>query len=140
MLAETGSKIAHCPDSNFYLKSGEYPLQRIETAGIEYALGSDVGAGTTLNMLYHAKMMNFRQTINPVLPAKALYHITLGSAKLLGMDDLIGSIDPGKEADIVFLQAPDGYEIGEDSLSQLIFFGSEFSVKETLVAGISLFL
>ncbi len=140
LLSETHSKIAHCPDSNFYLKSGEFPLERIEAAGIDYALGSDVGAGTVLNMLHHAKMMNFRQSQYPVLPAKALYHITLGSARLLGMEDKLGSLEAGKEADIVFMQAPDGFELGEQTLSQLIFFGSEFSVKETLVAGKSLYV
>lgn len=135
MLSANHAKIAHCPDSNFYLKSGEYPMQRIVDAGIEFGLGSDVGAGTTLNMLHHAQMMNFRQSSLPVLPAIALYHITLGSAKLLGMDKRIGSLEPGKDADIVFVKPPDGYPISELSLSQLVFFGPEFEVKETLVAG-----
>lgn len=135
LLKEHDAKIAHCPDSNFYLKSGEYPLQQIMDEGICFGLGSDVGAGTSLNMLHHTKMMNFRQSSHAVLPANALYHITLGSAKLLGMDNKIGSIDKGKEADIVFLSPPNGYSIGEQSLSQLTFFGTEFKVTETLVAG-----
>jgi guanine deaminase len=135
VLKANNAKIAHCPDSNFYLKSGEYPLQRIMDAGIEFGLGSDVGAGTTLNMLYHAKMMNYRQSNLLVLPTNALYHITLGSAKLLGMEKQIGSLEAGKAADMVFLKPPDGYPISEQSLSQLIFFGSEFPVKQTLVAG-----
>lgn len=134
-LKESGAKIAHCPDSNFYLKSGEFPLTRIAAAGIPYALGSDVGAGTTLNMLHHAKMMNFRQHSYSVSPEKALYHITLGSAKLLEMDDHIGSLEPGKEADMVILQPPEVYPPSPESLSQLIFFGTEFEVKETIVAG-----
>jgi guanine deaminase len=139
MLKEHDAKIAHCPDSNFYLKSGEYPLQQIVDAGISFGLGSDVGAGTSLNLLHHTKMMNFRQSSNAVLPANALYHITLGSAKLLGMDNSIGSIAKDKEADIVFLSPPPGYSIGEQSLSQLVFFGTEFRVTETLVAGHSLY-
>jgi len=138
MLKEHKAKIAHCPDSNFYLKSGEYPLQLIIDAGIDFGLGSDVGAGTSLNMLHHAKMMNFRQSSKAVLPANALYHITLGSAKLLGMEDRIGSLSVGKDADIVFLSPPAGYAINEQSLSQLIFFGTEFKVMETIVAGKSM--
>lgn len=136
-LKDSGSKIAHCPDSNFYLKSGEFPLEAIETYGIPYGLGSDVGAGTTLNMLHHAKMMNFRQSRVSVAPEKALYHLTLGSARLLSMEDQIGSLEPGKDADIVILKAPEGYQVGSESLSQLVFFGSEFTVQETIVAGIS---
>lgn len=135
MLNEHAAKIAHCPDSNFYLKSGEYPLQRIADAGIEFGLGSDVGAGTSLNMLHHAKMMNYRQSQLPVSPANALYHLTLGSAKVLQMDNLIGSLEAGKDADIVLLSPPQGYEVGEYSLSQMMFFGSEFKVRETLVNG-----
>lgn len=135
MLAENKCKIAHCPDSNFFLKSGEFPLQKIEEAGIEYGLGSDVGAGTSLNMLYHTKMMNYRQSDYPVLPAKALYHITLGSAKLLGVDKIIGSLEIGKEADIVFLKPPLNYALKNNGISQLVFCGQEFSLTETLVAG-----
>ena len=135
MLAENKCKIAHCPDSNFFLKSGEFPLQKIEEAGIEYGLGSDVGAGTSLNMLYHTKMMNYRQGDYPVLPAKALYHITLGSAKLLGVDKIIGSLEIGKEADIVFLKPPLNYPLKNNGISQLVFCGQEFSLTETLVAG-----
>jgi len=135
MLAENKCKIAHCPDSNFFLKSGEFPLQKIEEASIEYGLGSDVGAGTSLNMLYHTKMMNYRQSDYPVLPAKALYHITLGSAKLLGIDKIIGSLEIGKEADIVFLKPPLNYPLKNNGISQLVFCGQEFSLTETLVAG-----
>lgn len=135
LLAAYNAKLAHCPDSNFFLKSGEFPLEKIESAGLDFGLGSDVGAGTTLNMLYHAKQMNFRQSTLPVLPAKALYHITLGSAKLLGMDSRIGSLETGKAADIVFYKPPFGFSPGEDSLSQLIFFGQEFEHIETLVNG-----
>ncbi|MDY0218115.1 MAG: guanine deaminase [Candidatus Cloacimonas acidaminovorans] len=135
MLAENKCKIAHCPDSNFFLKSGEFSLQKIEEAGIEYGLGSDVGAGTSLNMFYHTKMMNYRQSDYPVLPAKALYHITLGSAKLLGVDKIIGSLEIGKEADIVFLKPPLNYPLKNNGISQLVFCGQEFSLTETLVAG-----
>ncbi|GAB1467905.1 guanine deaminase [Candidatus Cloacimonadota bacterium] len=135
ILKANEAKIAHCPDSNFFLKSGEYPLQRIQNKAIAFGLGSDVGAGTTLNMLHHAKMMNYRQSEFSVLPASALYHITLGSAKLLGMDERIGSLQAGKEADIVFLKPPEDYPINEQSLSQMLFFGDEYTVQETIVAG-----
>jgi guanine deaminase len=139
ILKANNAKIAHCPDSNFYLKSGEFPLAEIENHGIQYGLGSDVGAGTKLSMLYHAKMMNFRQSKVSVLPQSALYHLTLGSAKLLDMDTLVGSLEPGKDADIVILRPPDGYEINEQSISQLCFFGDEFSTQETIVAGKTLY-
>jgi len=135
LLKYSGSAIAHCPDSNFFLKSGEFPLAAIENMGIPFALGSDVGAGTTLNMLHHARMMNYRQSSDSVLPAKALYHITLGSARLLEKDTQTGSLETGKQADLVILSPPEGYSPSELSLSQLVFFGQEFRVMETLVSG-----
>lgn len=135
ILSANKCKIAHCPDSNFFLKSGEFPLAKIEEAEIEYGLGSDVGAGTTLNMLFHAKMMNYRQSHYPVFPAKALYHITLGNAKLLGMDSQIGSLETGKEADIVFLRPKENDFPIADVPSHIVFCPDAWQVSKTMVAG-----
>ncbi|MCK9557152.1 MAG: amidohydrolase family protein [Candidatus Cloacimonetes bacterium] len=135
ILKESGSSIAHCPDSNFYLKSGEYPLRRIDNHHIPFGLGSDVGAGTSLNMLYHAKMMNYRQTSDPIIPEEMLYRITLGSAKIAGMDNAIGSLEQGKDADMVFYRVPSGFDISEQSLGQLCFSPDSFAISEVLVLG-----
>jgi guanine deaminase len=135
LLAQSGSNIAHCPDSNFYLKSGAYPLKRMEDKGIAFALGSDVGAGTTLNMLYHAKQMNFRQSELPVLPAQMLYSITLGSARILELQDRIGSLNANKDADFVLLKPPQGFEIGMHTLSQVCFLSEDFEVSKIFVQG-----
>ncbi len=136
MIRDRDAKIVHCPDSNFFLKSGEFPLERIHKHGLDFALGSDVGAGTTLSMLYHAKMYNFRSSSLPVTPAGALYRITLGAADLLGWSDRIGSVETGKEADLIFIEAAALLDAGvEDITSALIFRGHELSVAETLING-----
>jgi len=135
LIKDSGSAIAHCPDSNFYLKSGEYPLQRINTAGIPFGLGSDVGAGTTLNMLYHSKQMNFRQSQHPVLPEEMLWRITGANAQILGLEGKIGSITPGCQADLLFFLPPSGFAIGANSLSQLCFLSEDFCLREVLVRG-----
>lgn len=135
LLQQSSSTIAHCPDSNFYLKSGEYPLKRITDHGIPFGLGSDVGAGTTLNMLYHAKQMNFRQSEQSVSPQQMLYHITLGSAAILGLQDRIGSLNPGKDADLILLKPPQGFEIGAHSLSQICFLSEDFEMSRVFVQG-----
>ncbi len=137
LLKSSGSKIAHCPDSNFYLRSGQFPLAEVREKDIPFALGSDVGAGTSLNMLYHAKMYNFRQTDTPVSPADAFYRITLGAAKLLGLNDKIGSLEPGKEADIVLLNLPEHNTVITDNvLSELIFTGHEWQINRVYSKGI----
>jgi guanine deaminase len=136
-LKSAGCKIAHCPDSNFFLRSGRFPLERVREKQIPFALGSDVGAGTTLSMLYHAKMYNFRQSEAPVSPADAFYKITLGAAKLLGLDAKIGSLEVGKEADLVLLNLPEPLQpLTEDILSQLVFTGHEWPVAQVYTKGI----
>ncbi|PKN78843.1 MAG: hypothetical protein CVU48_07070, partial [Candidatus Cloacimonetes bacterium HGW-Cloacimonetes-1] len=139
ILSDTGTKIAHCPDSNFYLKSGEFPLANIIDHHLPFGLGSDVGAGTTLSMLYHAKMYNYRQTEISVSPSNALYHITLGSAKAIGMESTIGSLEVGKEADMIFIPTLGSSHLPE-LLSSLIFYGNEFPLAETVIQGHTVYL
>ena len=138
ILRTTETKIAHCPDSNFYLKSGEFDVDRILKSQIPFGLGSDVGAGTTLSMLYHAKMYNYRQSQKAISPSDALYHITLGAARALGMDEQIGTIESGKDADLIFIPRSESTSL-PDFLSSLIFYGNEYPIAETLVKGHSIY-
>ena len=133
-LAANHCKIAHCPDSNFFLKSGELKYPALAAKGLEIGIGSDVAAGTTLNLLYHAKMANFRQSVHSLRPERLFYHLKLGNARLLGLGDRIGSLEPGKEADLCFLRLPHPIP-DEDLLSAVCFCGSEFPVVETVIAG-----
>ncbi|MCB5258334.1 MAG: amidohydrolase family protein [Candidatus Cloacimonadaceae bacterium] len=134
-LAKYDSCIAHCPDSNFFLKSGEFNYEALYSRNLNIGVGSDVAAGTTLNMLYHSKMVNYRQSVFSLSPERLFYHITLGNAILLGCQDKIGSLDLGKEADLCFLKLPPE-PIPVDSLvSALCFYGYEFPVMETVIAG-----
>jgi guanine deaminase len=137
LIQDSGSKIAHCPDSNFYLKSGRLPLEHIRAAAIPYALGSDVGAGTSLNMLYHAKLYNYTQETEPVSPSEAFYRLTLGAAKVLEIDTVTGSIQTGKAADLVFLRLPDPDKpLTEDILPELIFTGHEWEIAQVYLNGV----
>jgi len=135
ILAKYDCKIAHCPDSNFFLKSGEFNYEALYSRNLKIGVGSDVAAGTTLNMLYHSKMANYRQSVYSISPERLFYHITLGNATMLGYQDKIGSLDSGKEADLCFLKLPPE-PIPEDSLiSAICFYGYEFPVMETVIAG-----
>lgn len=136
-LKEKQCKIAHCPDSNFYLRSGEFPLADVMKYDLPFALGSDVGAGTTLNMLYHAKMYNFRQSQTPVSASDAFYRVTLGAAQLLGIDRQTGSLETGKDADIVFLKMPESQmQVEDELLSRLVFTGHEWQIAQVYARGI----
>lgn len=135
ILAESATSLVHCPDSNLFLKSGEFPYQRISEMGINVGIGSDVGAGTTLNMLYHAKMANYRQNKYTLMPDYLLWNITLGNAGLLNMDGRIGSLDIGKEADICIMRIPNDWPIDNTLPSKMVFCSNEMEVTETAIAG-----
>ncbi len=139
ILAGHGCRIAHCPDSNFFLKSGEFNYPALEAKKLRIGLGSDVAAGTTLNMLYHAKLANYRQSSHSLKPERLLYHVTLGNARLLDLDDRIGSLEPGKDADLCFLRLPATPIPDGDLLAALCFCGHEWPVEETVIAGKTVF-
>ena len=103
----TGSAVSHCPTSNFFLGSGYFNVARamLKERPVRVGLGTDLGAGTsfsilaTLNEAYKAAQLN-----NYALTAgHAYYMATRGTANAMYIDDKVGSIAPGMEADIVVL-------------------------------------
>lgn len=109
-LAETDSSVAHCPTSNGFLGSGLFDFNRAKQPQrpgkpVRTGLASDVGAGTTLSML---QTMGQAYKIGQLggyslSAAKALYLATRGAAEALHLEDKIGSIEPGMEADLLVL-------------------------------------
>lgn len=106
-LAEAGAAVVHCPTSNLFLGSGLFDLRRALVAAnpVRTGLGSDVGAGTsfsplaTLNEAYKVAALR-----GEALSAhRAFYLATLGSARALYQDDVIGRLAPGYDADFVVL-------------------------------------
>jgi guanine deaminase len=102
VLRDTGAQVAHSPSSNLFLGSGLFDWRATEAAGAAVSVASDVGGGTSLSMLrnlgdaYKIQAMRGER----LTAWKALYSITLGSAKALGIDNEIGSFEPGKTADL----------------------------------------
>ena len=111
-LAEAGVNLAHCPASNLFLASGAMPLGRYLAAGLSIGLGSDVAAGPDVSlfatMRAGAYTQNGRRAMlfdpePPCTPIEWLELGSLGGARALGLDDLIGSIEVGKEADLIIV-------------------------------------
>ena len=104
-MAESGAAAAFCPSSNLFLGSGLYDLRAARRADQRVALASDVGGGTHLSMLRTLgdayKVLQLQGIA--LSPAAMLYLATLGSARALCLDDRIGSLQPGKEADLAVL-------------------------------------
>ena len=104
-LAANRGGVAFCPSSNLFLGSGLYDLAASDAAGVATGIGTDVGGGTSLSVLRTlGDAYKVLQLEGQSLPAfKALYLATLGAARALGVDDVIGNFEPGKEADFVVL-------------------------------------
>jgi len=136
ILKETNSKIAHCPDSNFFIKSGMFQWKKLRDTGIDFSLASDVAGGTSLSMLNVMKMACFRQDNYLLSPQEAFYYATLGGAKVLGKENIIGSISTGKNADLVFLKLIDFEKYNTtELLSKMIYTHEDIQIIETLVQG-----
>jgi len=106
-MADNGGAIAFCPTSNLFLGSGLFDLHSARKKDIRVGLGSDVGGGTSLNMLRTAseayKVLHLQDQALP--PFRAFYLATLGAARALYLDGKIGNFEPGKEADFVVLDS-----------------------------------
>ena len=109
-LAETGAVIAHCPGSNLFLSSGAMPLARYLAAGIRIGLGSDVAAGPDAPLFSVMRAGAYTQNAlraaglteaPPLTPGEWLRMGTLGGAEALGLEERIGSVEVGKEADLI---------------------------------------
>ena len=104
-MGETDSVISFCPTSNLFLGSGLLDLPKVASHGIRVGLGTDVGGGTSFSMLRTiAEAYKIQQLQQHKLhPIKALYLATLGGARALSLDDKIGNLAVGKEADFLVL-------------------------------------
>jgi guanine deaminase len=109
-LVETGTRVAHCPASNLFLASGVMPLARYLDAGMLVGLGTDVAAGPDLSIFGAMRVGAYTQNAlrvvgadpRPILgPLEWLRVATLDGARALSLDASIGSIEPGKEADLI---------------------------------------
>ncbi|OUS13461.1 N-ethylammeline chlorohydrolase [Gammaproteobacteria bacterium 53_120_T64] len=142
LLAESGSHVIHCPESNLKLGSGFCPIEPLQKAGINIALGTDGAASNNdLNLLGEARtaaLIAKGIAGNPeLLPAhEALELATINGARALGIDDVTGSIEVGKAADLV---AIDLNNIASQPLynafSQLLYTDSASHVSHTWVDG-----
>jgi guanine deaminase len=106
-LAEAGSSVAHCPVSQMFLGSGTMPWIRARQAGVNVAVGSDIAAGDewliprVLNAAFKAHADEPGDGAVMLHPAELLFAGTLAGARALDLEDRIGNLDAGKDADFV---------------------------------------
>lgn len=142
LLATTEARVVHCPRSNLKLASGYCDVARLRAAGIPVALGSDGAASSNDLDLFTelrfaallAKGLGGDATRLPA--AVAIEMATLGGAIALGLDSEIGSLEPGKAADLIAVELTDPGALPlYNPLSQLAYTGSGSRVSHVWVQG-----
>ncbi len=145
-LRETDSVISFCPTSNLFLGSGLFDMQKARKNKIRVGMGTDIGGGTTYSLLKTlGEAYKVIQLQNQKLtPWDAFYLATLGGAKALSLDHLIGNFDQGKEADFIVLD-PQATALQakqhkpstslEDLIFSFIVLGDDRSISHTYVDG-----
>ena len=142
IIAESGSRIAHCPKSNAKFGHGYAPLEGFLEAGIPVGLGTDsVASNNVCDLLEEARFAAFsarnREGRKAFISAREVLELsTLGGAKALRLEKKIGTLEKGKEADIaiVSLTSPAQTPVN-DVEATLVFSSSARDVIATLVAG-----
>ncbi|MCG6863420.1 MAG: TRZ/ATZ family hydrolase [Chromatiaceae bacterium] len=141
-VARAGSHVVHCPESNLKLASGFCPAARLLDAGVNLALGTDGAASNNdldmMDEMQAAALLGKGVAGSPsALPAyTALRMATLNGARAFGLDDEIGSLEPGKSADIVALDLrdPDTQPVYHP-VSQIVYAAGRDQVRQVWVAG-----
>ncbi len=142
LLAEQGCTVAHCPSSNLKLASGIAPVARLAAAGINVGLGTDGAASNNrldifTEMRLAALLAKGTSGDATSVPANAVLEMaTINAARALGLEDRIGSLTPGKSADMtaVDLNSP---ELAPcfDPLSHLVYAAGREHVSHVWVGG-----
>ncbi len=146
LLAGAGSTLAFCPTSNLFLGSGLFPLRRAQHAGAAVVLATDVGAGTTLNLLQTSRAAYdvLRLQGHSIAPHESLHRLTLGAASALSLDQHIGSFQAGREADFLVIDPTatpllqlrfETAESLDEQLFALLTLGDDRVVSQVYVAG-----
>ena len=104
-LAEAGAAVAHCPTSNRFLGSGECAVAGLAGEGVPVGLGTDVGGGSSFSMFRTMKAAyEVAQRRGTSLgPVHLWWLATVGAARALRLDDRVGNLAPGLEADAIVL-------------------------------------
>lgn len=142
LLSSTGVTVAHCPESNLKLASGFCPVDKLIRAGVNVGLGTD-GAASNNDLDMFSEMRTAALLAKAVsgdaraLPAyKALQMATINGARALGLDQLTGTLEPGKHADVISVKLDELNSVPvHNPVSQLVYSTKSSQVKHVWVNG-----
>ncbi len=145
-IADAGCAVAHCPIANARLGHGVAPVPELQRAGVRVGLGTDsVGSNNRLDLLEEARFASLIQRVQhrspELMPAAELLRLcTIDGARVLGLDGRVGTLEPGKDADLcaVSLAAPHVRPVHEP-VSAVFHAARGTDVTLTVVAGEELY-
>lgn len=145
-IAETGAALVHCPTSNTFIGSGLFDMAGLTRQAIPVGLATDTGGGSSFSMLRTMaaayEIGQLRGT--PLHAAQLIWLATAGSARSLHLQDRIGSLQPGNEADLTVLDLASTPAIAQraamaediwESLFATIMMGDDRAIADVWVAG-----
>ena len=145
LITESGSTIAHCPKSNAKFGHGYAPFEAFLDAGISVGLGSDsVASNNTCDLLEESRFAvlaarNRKGRKRFITAEDVIRTATLGGAKALGLDEGVGSLEVGKQADIAVVSLANiARQPVHDVYSALVFASNASDVVMTMVAGVEI--
>lgn len=142
LLRETGTHACHCPSSNLKLASGVAKVPELLAEGVRWCLGAD-GAPCNNNLDLFLEMrlaaLLHLPRCGPLAmpPMKVLELATLGGARALGLEKELGSLEPGKRADVTVVALDQAHALpgGADVASQLVYSGRSTDVRHVMIDG-----
>lgn len=141
ILRETGTRVAHCPSSNLKLASGIARVKEMIERGISVSLGADgAPCNNRLDMFTEMRTAALLQKVvngSDTLPARRVLRMaTIDGARALGLDDSIGSIEPGKRADLQLINLECLHTTPHpDPVSAIVYAADRSNVESVIVAG-----
>jgi aminodeoxyfutalosine deaminase len=146
LIKNSDSRIAHCPKSNAKFGHGIAPLEKFLDAGIKTGFGSDsMASNNTCDILEEARFATLLARNLPdrrrfLQAAEIIEAATLGGAKALGLENEIGSLEPGKQADLAVVGLETLAQLPvHDIYATLLFASNGRDVRRTIVAGADVF-
>ena len=145
-LRDTGAALVHCPTSNTFIGSGLFDMAGLLAEGQRVALATDTGGGSSFSMLRSmAAAYEIAQLRGQALhPSVLLWLATAGAARALHMEDRIGTLDPGTDADFIVVNLVSTPAIAQraaraqdiwEALFPTIMMGDDRAIAATYVAG-----
>jgi 5-methylthioadenosine/S-adenosylhomocysteine deaminase len=141
IMARTGTKVVHCPVANAYLGYGVARISNMLSRGIKVGLGTDGAASYTYDMLEVARSAAILQKATQldaeaITAEEILEMLTINGAAVLGIDDHVGSLEVGKQADLIVVDYKQAHLLPTGRwVPKLVYSARGSDVIHTVVGG-----